>query len=829
MDKYSKEELREIGRLVKDNAENTAKMEKSIQGYVQGIKAIGQEQARIKHLKEQEVKLSEEINTLSAQRKKLLDEEHGLEGTALTAATKRRSILENQLSTAQALAAANAANLVTAKATLATQTQLANQANGMTLAYNQMGDTWNRLPGLAKKFYGWIKGFEALEMSKEIKKAELSMGILSNQSKFFGKTMMNASQTTQQLGVSVSDLAIAQRGYADEIGRGVILSESELQAMAEIGKGTMLGMEGAVGMAAAMENFGLNATAARDGVQETVDIAHKMGVNANSAIKELGKTLKLAQRYHFKGGVKGMASMANYAAMMKMDMEGVAGMADKAFRPEGAVEMAARLATMGGDFAKIGDPFTLMFKARNDFEGFAKDVGDATAEFAQFNKKTGEFDITGLQLDRIKEIGEITGIGAENMAEMAKQSAKFNMLKSQVNFAVADEDREMIAHMANFDKDSGQWMVQFDGKKQLLSDMNKADLETYRREQKSLKERAEQAQTFDEAYTNLTMQFKTMALPFIESLNTGLVQPMIKFQEQMKGSEFLENVRNLGASLGKFVGAVGGFILEFPKLSLAIAAGGTIFFNLGKWYANGKMLGMGFNSVANAGGGSMMDMLPGGKSMRVGGKMMRGGKMLKGASTMIKGAGKFAAPLAVAGMGMDAYSNSQDDSLSGGQAFAKTLDQNKLAILGGIIGALGGPAGVAAGIGLGGMADMALNGVAGDDALIGHHTGDYNMNDGIIKFNPQDKFLKMNDGLVASTDKGKIDDIAKTSKSGGSGGKITFGDLKIKGTIKIDMPDGKDMSVDLTKDPFFIREITKLIQEQLRTDIGGGKLNPNPM
>jgi len=831
MAKYSKEELREIGRIVKENAEQTAKMEKSVSGYLQGIKAIGQEQARIKHLKDQEIKLAEQINTLTEQRKTLIDEEHGLTGAALTTAIARRNALEGQLTATQALAAATATNLVTAQATLATQTQIANQANGMTLAYNQMGQVWNNLPGLAEKFYGWVKGFEALEMSKEIKKAELSMGILSNQSKFFGKNMMNASQSTQQLGVSVSDLAIAQRGYADEIGRGLIMSEDELQAMAEIGKGTMLGMDGAVGMAAAMENFGLSVEASRDGIQETVDIAHKMGVNANSAIKELGKTLKLAQKYHFKGGVKGMASMASYAALIKMDMEGVANMADKAFRPEGAVEMAARLATMGGDMAKLGDPFVLMFKARNDFEGFAKDMGDATAEFAQFNKKTGEFDITGLQLDRIKEIGEITGVGAENMAEMAKQSAKFNMLKGQVNFKVEDEDREMIAHMANFDKDSGEWMVTFDGKKQLLSDMKAADMATYRREQKSLKDRAEQSQTFDQSFDNLLMQFKTIALPFIEALNTGLVQPMIQFQEQMKGSEFLDNVRDLGESIGKFIGAVGGFVLEFPKLSLAIAAGGTIFFNAGKWFANGQMLGMGFNTVTGGGGGMMPNGATGvGKGMAS--KLGMGKNMAKN----LKGGGAIGGGVLSAGLsGYNEWTTNADAGMSDGENVGRTVARSA----GAGLGAWGGAAAGAAigsvvpvvGTVIGGIIGGILGGLGGD--FIGDKVGDVGaniMNDGIIKFNPQDKFLQMNDGLVASTDKGKIDDIVKTSKDGGStSGKIEFGKLKIEGKIQVDIPNGDNMNIDLAKDPFFIREITKLIQEQLRIDIGGGKLNPNPM
>ena len=824
---YSKKDLEEIGRILKNNEESTAKMESSLNGYLASIKAIGQEKLRIKHLEEQQVKLAQELLELEIETQRLKDERIGKTGAELVAAQATYKASKGNLKLLQGTVAANNANLKTSNTSLKTLTQIANQANIASLAYNEMGQAWNKLPGLAQKFYGHIKGLEALEMSKEVKRAELSMGILSNQSKFFGKSMATASQGTQQLGVSVSDLAIAQRGYADEIGRGVMLTEDEMQAMAEIGKGTMLGMDGAVGMAAAMENFGLSATAARDGVQETVDIAHKMGVNANSAIKELGKALKLAQKYHFKGGVNGMASMASYAAAMKMDMGGMASMADKAFRPEGAVEMAARLATMGGDMAKLGDPFVLMFKARNDFEGFARDMGDATAEFAQLNKETGEFDITGLQLDRIKEIGEITGVGAENMAEMSKQAAKFNMAKSMVNFDIPKEDREMISKLATFDKDSGQWMVGFDGKKQLLKDMKAADLVTYRSEEKSLKERAEQAQTFDETFNNLVMQFKTMALPFIEALNSGLVQPMIKFQEQMKGSEFLENVKNLGESLGKFIGVVGGFVLDFPKLSLAIAAGGTIFFNMGKWFANGVALAKGFNLSAKgftSPGGALAAQTATGVPMSsanrmLGGNVM-GGKLAAGTmGSMAAGAG-----LGIAGMGLSYGGDKLKESGHEGLGSAAKIAGS--AASGAGMGMMLGPWGAAIG-GLLGLAYGAYNEYSDKGQVANQKV--HSINDGIIKFNPQDKFLQMNDGIVASTDKGKIDDIAKTSKSGGSGGKITFGDLNIKGTIKVDIDNGGEMNIDLTKDPFFIREITKLIQEQLRTDIGGGKLSPNPM
>ena len=76
-------------------------------------------------------------------------------------------------------------------------------------------------------------------------------------------------------------------------------------------------------------------------------------------------------------------------------MEGIAGLAEKVMRPEGAVETAALLTTMGGEFAKLGDPFQLMFKARNDFASFSKDIGKATSEFVEYNKQTGAFEIKG--------------------------------------------------------------------------------------------------------------------------------------------------------------------------------------------------------------------------------------------------------------------------------------------------------------------------------------------------------------------------------------------------------------------------------------------------
>ena len=77
----------------------------------------------------------------------------------------------------------------------------------------------------------------------------------------------------------------------------------------------------------------------------------------------------------------------------------------KIMADEKAIEMASELQALGGNIGALGDPFQLMFKARNDFEGFAKDIGKASAEFVKYNEETKTFDITGgLARDRMKEI-----------------------------------------------------------------------------------------------------------------------------------------------------------------------------------------------------------------------------------------------------------------------------------------------------------------------------------------------------------------------------------------------------------------------------------------
>jgi hypothetical protein len=694
------------------------------------------------------------------------------------------------------------------------------------LIYAETGKIWNKLPRLANDFYREIKNLAAVQMSKDIKQAELSMGILGKQSQYFSKGISKASESTIQLGFGISDIAKSQAAYSEEIGRSSMMTELGMRAMAEMAKGTTLGVEGAASMAADMERFGVSVEGSRDLVQETVDIAAKMGVNSTKAIKELTKNLKVAQTFHFKGGIRGMAEMASYAAKMKVDLNGLTGMADKVFRPEGAVEMSARLQTMGGAFARLGNPFELMFKARNDFAAFTKDIANATSELAQFNESSGEFEISGLQLDRLREIATITGIGADQLSEMAKAGAKFNRIKSLIPGTFLPEDQELISSLAEMGED-GQYKVRISGKDLNLNELTGPLLDAFKNEKKTLAERAKQAQTFDDAFNNLVNQFQSVMLPFVEALNSALVNPIANLQEILKDENVLANIKSVAEKVGTVVGAIGKFIIENPVAALVTALGGTLIFNAAKWYAQGVQLGRGFNAVARAGGGpSGQYGVPGGQigppppmtmtQKALGGNVL-GGKFAAGTvGSMAAGAG-----LGVAGLGL----NYAGDKLkeSGNEGLGSLAKVAGSAAQGAGVGMFLGPWGAAIGAVLGGAYGAYNEYIAKGEQV----SNSVNVDDAVVKFNPQDKIVSMSDGMVASTNKGKIDDLV-----GGGGAmksqKIEFGKLEISGTIKLEMPGNLVSSIDLANEPEFVRKLSTLISQQTRINLSGGKLSPNP-
>lgn len=831
---FGKDELKDIAKLLKEQGKLQDGLNKSMGNYVDHLKQISELQKNINHvadqvetIKENEKELTKDLNDLLKERHKGSKDEIKLRQTEI-------KLLIDKIKAKRISLGLTEENLKSLEKTNETYVKQAQQVNKVNLALKEGGKMLKEAPMLIKKGFGKLKGTGIFDIEKSARMAALEMGIVSKNTKGFRDNIYEAAYETQNMGIGVKDLAKLQAGYSSELGKSTQLSQEGLQAISEIAAGTMLGVDGAAALAGEMGKFNISAESSRDLIEETMNMSEKMGVNSTKVLKELQNNLKMANKYHFKGGVKGMAKMAAQATKFNITMETTAGLADKLFDIEGAVEMSAKLNTMGGEWAKLGDPMKLMYQARNDMEGLQESIINATAGMADFNSETGEFEFSGLELHRMRELEKITGISAEQMAEMAKQKAKFAKVKADLGGGVTNEMAEFIEANAQFDKNSGKYVIKLEGAKEAIpiDELNATHENMVMATSKSLKERAEATQTFDDTLTNVIEQFKQILLPILEGLNTAI--PSIrKAMEAFKDSGWVDKLKGFAQKIGNLAGIVMNTILEFPKIMAGVLVAGGIL-SAAKWVVNGLALAQGFNmgtgGFGGRGRGGMMDMLSGrggkgrGGKGRGMGKMGKFGKMGK----LGKMGGGLAGGIGVlGGMAMDYGRGELDDPNSEvGQAMGVASGALAGAGTGAMIGSIIPGLGTAVGAIIGGLVGgiwSAVEEYSGPPAGVTRGVG---IQDGVLadgKITPIDSKDKV---FEISKPGGAYDKASQTvAKTGVAGGKsnihISFDPIIVK-------TDGKTSRIDLEKDTTFLRDLSSALKKELSKASNNGMLNPNP-
>jgi hypothetical protein len=572
----------------------------------------------------------------------------------------------------------------------------------------------------------------------------------------------------------------------------------------------------------------------------------------------------MLNKFRFKDGVKGLIKMAEVSAKLGVDMEFASGFAEKLWNVEGAVETAAQFNVMGGAFARLGDPFKLMYMARNDIAGLTEEIANAAAESATFNKETKKFELGAMEMHRLKIIAEQTGLEYDKLVTAGQNAAKFSKIKSQVSFSMNDDAKEFLANTAQLDE-QGRAYIEIGTEKKLLSTLGASGAALIQKqidEKKTLEERAKSAKSFDEQIVNLINQVKTFMLPIVEGL-TDVLKPFV--EELMGNKEFMGELKSLGATLGEWVKTAATWFKGLAEIAVAIGPKGIFaawlagkgvmaLFDIVKWVANGYALSQGF--LKGTGGMGGLD----GGDIGDTGKSMLGTKRGAGFKANFKGAaGSKLLKLGGVATGLfeayNEYSEQKDKNKSTGEAVGRAA----LKGTGAGLGAWGGgAAGAAIGTAIFPGIGTAIGGLigAGIGAWGGGKAADldtYGVDDGIVQFNKNDKFTKVNDStMIAGTNKNGNKDLAQvlkygmmaasplglpllagglmsgliggnssTSKSAGS--KVEFGELKITGEIKVSLPDGSNIGKELIKSPEFRTSITRVVQAQLEKNNNGGK------
>lgn len=686
-----------------------------------------------------------------------------------------------------------------------------------------------------KSSYDFLRSNDAFKFQKAIRTSALQMGLVGQGSELLNQRIQSIANNTVDFGYDIEKVAELQSSYSDELGRAVILGKDAGDQLSAMASATGLGSEGAGQLAASLDSVGFSAQKTAEYIEQVVNDSSSMGLNATKVVKNISSNIKLLNKYNFKGGIKGLQKMAETTTKMGVGMEMVSGMAEKLFDIEGAVEMSAQLQVMGGEWAKLGDPFKLMYMARNDIAGLTESVINATKATATFNAETGEFDISGLEMQRLRKVAEATGLNYEELAQSAKKAAQFAEIDAQIGFRVDDKEmKDFIENTAILGKDK-KATIEVNGSPKLLSQIDKSTIKSLMGEKKTLAERAKAAQSFEDKITNLVTQFKQLLVPLVDALDKGLSPVIAKISDTLKDPKTFDAIKKFAESVGNLIGAVGKFMFEHPVWSLALFG----VFEAAKWYANGLALGAGFNSVAGMAGGR------GATSFLTGGLSKTGKLFGKGA-----GAGAGAAAGLGLGIGGTLLNSYVDENTKKGSGWNIAGKMGSRAMQGAGFGTLFGPWGMAIGGALGGLYGL-YESLSEDEEKTSKEV--IKTDDGVI-FNPKDKFMKVNDGtMIAGTNENGNRELAKAitnnyidggyapllknkevlnkketvnyvvESSAPGNVNVGFDELKLGGRIELGINGTMttELGKQLLQNQAFIRDISKLINMATNSAING--------
>lgn len=798
--------LKESKESARKEAEYRKSISESIEDYVNGVKEANKLKKEFFNNEKKIKKIQEELNKNSAN---MSHDELVAANVKLEILQKQNKVLREQHSIINnSLTSVNKSSLIGSKI-------LAETVKGL-----------GKIPSLVQQGFGTIKGLGLFEMDKSIKTSALNMGLLSKQTDGFRKSIISAGKQTALIGFTIDDMSVMQSSYSEELGRSVVMTEKGMVAMGRIAKDTGMSAENAGRLAAEMDSQGLSAEKTSEFITKSMNSSHKMGLNSSKVIKNITGNIKMLNRYNFKNGVDGLTKMAQTVAKLGVGMEFAAGFADKLWDVEGAVDMSAQLQVMGGEWAKMADPFKLMYQARNDIQGLTEDLGRAAAASAHLNSK-GEIEMSALEMHKLKTIAQQTGIAYDDLVQAGKNAFKLGKIKTQVQFDMSDEEKEFLANQAQLDKD-GKAFIMVKGDKQYLNALGKnakATIEAQMKEEAQAGERAKAALSFDEALANTLNQMKINLMPLIDIINRDLLPWLKDFSDNFDKNGWGKKIEDFASQVGELISWAHKFVVDNPIKS-AIAIGAGFFADKAMWLANGFLLAQGFNAGTKLGDGSL------GGSGGFAGKLGKYGNIAKiGGGLVSAGAS-----------GYDEWTNNKEKGVGTGENLGRTgiragasgLGAWGGAALGAQIGLAGGPIGVAIGGIIGGLAGGLLGDKLGDiggDAAYGVHDGkfsgigknlgsDFSKGRGVIqggKITPIDN----KDDLLAMKPGGPVDKAINNNDVVVN--RVEFSNITIDGEIRIVSPGQPGLVIDLMKDQAFKRDITRTIQVELEKNKIGGK------
>lgn len=313
-----------------------------------------------------------------------------------------------------------------------------------------------------REYNAWLKFTQ--NIFNDFQKAETaafgmgrSLNFNKDQLNKYAKILANTQVTITKWGKTMEDIAKLQQSYQETTGVNKLLSDTDFNK--SFANGLLIGDDIVSQMNAGMEVFNLSVSDSNDMFYEMYKSVTKMGLSGKKYGKDLVNNLKLAEKYNFKGGVKGLMEMSKWAQNVRFNTSALGGMLDKVQEGglEGVIKQSAELQVLGGNFAMGSDPLAMAYESFNDAEGYAKRVNGMLSGLGVFNSQTGKVDVTGANRMIVNQAAKSLGMSVDDIIKQIQQEGRINQIKRSVGSKFNDEQLSAIANNATYN--NGQWSV----------------------------------------------------------------------------------------------------------------------------------------------------------------------------------------------------------------------------------------------------------------------------------------------------------------------------------------------------------------------------------
>lgn len=307
----------------------------------------------------------------------------------------------------------------------------------------------------------------------------VSMGLYGKQLDEYKRTMFETQIVISKWGKTLEDMNQLQNTYQDATGRNISFSSQDFDTSFALD--ILSGQNGlSAQLNSSMDIFNHSVSDSNEMFYEMYKNVSKIGLSGRKYLKDLTKNLKLAEKFQFKGGVKGLMNMAKWAQNVRFNMDSLDSVVEN-FREgglEGAITKAASMQVLGGNFAKYADPLAMIYESYANPEALVKRQNKMLAGMGHFNSETGEADFNTNELMLMEQFAKLSGQSFQDLLNQRRQAIKGNKVEGSLNKNVnwTTDEKSLITNRAKLE--NGKWVITMNnGKSKDISTLSREDLD----------------------------------------------------------------------------------------------------------------------------------------------------------------------------------------------------------------------------------------------------------------------------------------------------------------------------------------------------------------